>query len=263
MSISKRSSGIKEKIITALDLLGKYHNKLSNLKNRLKIREKELFEKTIIAKQTGKEDLALIFANEISNIRKLQNNLDSLLIHLEQLIIRLQTTIELGEFITLVANSRSLINSVQKDVKQISPELASILDDLSKGIEIVNTNYYSPETEFNVASASDEVEQIINEAAKEASKRIKTIAENLSTSKEKLPAKYSEILEAEGYGDVEILVTNKFNKNLEDKLLRYIVENQGKISLKQCAEKFGVAKEDIREALINLSKQGKIQFKSD
>jgi division protein CdvB (Snf7/Vps24/ESCRT-III family) len=263
MNISKKSFGIKEKIITALDLLRKYHSKLSNLKNRLKFREKELFEKTIIAKQTGKEDLALIFANEISHVRKLQNNLDSLLIHLEQLIIRLQTTIELGEFIKLVTDSKSLINLVQKDVKNISPELANILDDLSEGIEIVNTNYYYPESEFNVESMSDEVEQIINEAAKEASKRIKTITENLPAAKEKLPAKYSEILEAEGYGDVEVLISNKFNKNLEDKLLRYIVENQGKISLKQCAEKFGVAKEDIREALINLSKQGKIQFKND
>jgi len=261
MNILKRSLSIKEKIITALDLLKKYHSRLLNLKTKLKHREKELFEKTILAKQTGKEDLALIFANEVSHIRKLQNSLELLLIHLEQLIIRLQTTIELGEFIQLLATSRSLINSVQKYVKNISPELASVLDDISKEIEIVNTNYY-PESEFNFASTSDEVDQIINEAAKEAAKRIKSITENIPAFKEKLPIKYSEILEAEGYGEVT-LNSDRFNKNLEDKLLRYIIENQGKISLKECAEKFGVAKEDIREALINLSKQGKIQFKND
>jgi hypothetical protein len=86
MNILKRSLSIKEKIITALDLLKKYHSRLLNLKTKLKHREKELFEKTILAKQTGKEDLALIFANEVSHIRKLQNSLELLLIHLEQLM---------------------------------------------------------------------------------------------------------------------------------------------------------------------------------
>jgi Conserved protein implicated in secretion len=262
MNVLKKSTSLKEKIITTLDLLKRYHSKLLNLKNKLKFREKDLFEKTVLAKQTGKDELALVFANEISQIRKLQNNLEFLLIHIEQLILRLETTIQLGEFLNLVTNSKQLISTVQKDVRSISPELANVLDDLYKDFEIVNSSYY-PKNEFNFAVTSDEVEQIINEASEVASKRIKNIGENIGTLREKVPSKYLEELEAEEYGDIGLSKSNKFDKNFEDKLLRYIIENQGKINLKECAEKLGMAQDDIKEALINLSKQGKIQFKND
>jgi division protein CdvB (Snf7/Vps24/ESCRT-III family) len=263
MSFLKRSSSLKDKLQNAFINLKNYYNKINLIKYKLNQREKELFEKVVKAKQYNKNDIAAIIANEIAEIRKLQKNLEGISLSIEQLMLRIETIMHMEEFTGAVAATKSLIQSIREKVSNLSPELGIALDELSNGLEGLNLTY--PEENIVNTSLSDDAESILKEAAKEASKAEAIELPEIPLYQDKRPVR---VMEAEGYGRVQdIPVAQKVSMPVKDemlskeeKVLRYIIENKGKIDLNKCSLDLGISTFEIQSILTSLSKQGKIEI---
>lgn len=265
-NVSKEVS-LKEKLKNVFLSLKNTYTKLVLIRSKLRNRERDLFEKTVEAKQMNKNEVASVFANEIAEIRKLQRSVEILSLMIEQLMIRIETIIEVGELTYLLISSRSLINYVKNDIKYVSPELGQALDELSKNIEGINITY--PEVNILSPTPVEEAETVLKEAEKEVMRRMSEKIPEIPISVEEKKLAKEKIPEVEGYGVEEIPETKKEKIQVieekqkaisfEEKLLNYIIENKGRINLRDCAEKFGVTVEEVNKTLENLTKQGKIQ----
>ena len=264
MSFLKRNVSLKDKLQNIFSSLRSYHNKIALIKNKLQLRERELFDKVIKAKQYNKEDLAVIFANEVAEIRKLQKNLEGVSLAIEQLILRIETLMQIEEFTGAIAATKSLVQSIKDKVSQLSPELGAALEELSNNIEGINLNY--PEYDIFKTGLNEEAESVLKEAAREAAKAKEIELPEIPLYQDKRPVR---MLEAEGYSksqEIPVLQTAEISSReinvstKEERLLRYIMENKGKIDINKCSKELGMSSFEIKSLLDSLSKQGKIEI---
>lgn len=247
MKLFKKEQPFKERLIQILNIVKNHHSKLNLIKYRLKSREKILFERL---SQTNKSELAKILANEIAEIRKLESNLEGILLSLESFMLRAETVLQLDEFTRAISPIPRMIYSIKEEASKISPYLSNEMEELMNNIE--NLKIYYPEGSFNIA-INEEVESILKEAAEIATKKIDTNLPEIPVSTaDKKPIR---LLEAEGYGVSE---KREFNP-LEDKVLRYIIENSGRINLKKCSEDLGIEEAKLSNIIEDLIKQGRLQ----
>lgn len=264
MSFFKRNTSVKDKLQNVFSNLKAYHNKIFLIKSRLQAREKELFEKVVKAKQYKKEELASIFANEVAEIRKLQKNLEAVSLAIEQVVLRIETLMQIEEFTGAISATKSLIQSIKDKVGQLSPELGVALEELANSMEGIDLNY--PEYDVFKTGINEEAEAVMKEAAAEAAKAEAIQLPEIPLYEDKRPVR---LLEAEGYSkpqEIPILQTAEISSresnvtSKEEVLLRYIIENKGKIDLNKCSKDLGMSSSEIKSLLDNLNKRGKIEI---
>jgi len=252
MKLFKREQALREKLNNVLSLVRNHHSRLLYIKQRLKAREQILFEKL---KLSNNNDFSKILANEIAEIRKLQSNLENLILALESFILRTETLLTLDEFAQAMNPIPRMISSIKDEASKVSPYLGKEIQELMDNIE--NIRVYYPESNILEISLSEEAEAILREAAEFASNNVAKKLPEIPLASQDKKVTHEELLEAEGYGIVKSSMReiNPF----EDKLMRYIIEHKGKIDIKKCSEELGISQTQLNKLLDDLIRQGKIQ----
>ena len=256
MKIFKREPSLKEKLSNVLALVKNHHSRLLFIKQKLKSRESILFEKL---KLTHQNEMAKILANEIAEIRRLQNNIDNIILALESFILRAETILSLDEFAKAISPIPRVITSIKEEASKVSPILSSEMDELVNNIE--NLKIYYPENNVYEISMNEEAEAILKEAAEIASSNIAKKLPEIPLANQEKKLTSLRLMEAEGYGTEYAAMKHNSSEvtSLEDKLLRYVIENKGKIDLKRCSEELGVSQSKLNQVIDDLIKQGKLQ----
>ena len=172
-----KSMSLSRKIAYAIYKLNSEIAKIERFLNNLKSREKELYDAVIEAKMRGDEVRASIYASEIAELRKIIRTLEVSKLSLERTLLKLRTIHQLGDVAKAATQIEPMIRDVKKSIGKVMPEISWELEGVRESLltavsEVASYSIgeSSVETPFTMSS---EAKKILEEAKKEAEKRIK------------------------------------------------------------------------------------------
>jgi len=141
---------------------------------RMRERDRVLFERVVDALMVKDTSRATMYANEVAELRKVVKQLLTVQIALEQVILRLETVQEIGDVMValgpVVGIVRELRSALRGLLPEIGVELAEVEDMLKETVleagEVVGTGGYD-------VTASPEARKILQEAQVVAEQRMK------------------------------------------------------------------------------------------
>ncbi|RLG82020.1 MAG: hypothetical protein DRO09_01210 [Thermoprotei archaeon] len=249
-------------------LIVKIESSISEIRDsvtKLKLRYDNLLKRAITALLRGERDKALIYANEMVEVKSMFKKLKVSEKALEQVKLRLET-IESVTNVPMVLNEIAGILAATKDyVHDVMPALAYGLDSL-----ITETRRVMSET-TDVEERSVEVIHYTPEA-KKLLKEIEAAAEE-SVSKQLPELPLSLITPYRRGVEVRIKesqtsymrkppkgILKKQVKDIDRKVMEYIIMHGGFIDIADAALQLGVPKDEVVESLHRLKEQNKIVF---
>jgi division protein CdvB (Snf7/Vps24/ESCRT-III family) len=170
----KPPSPLKPRIEQAIGRIELQVQRLHNAEDRFSERDRSIFAKIVEAYQKHDMRRANIFANELAEIRKMEEFIMYSKLALEQVVLRLRTVTELGEIAVTLAPALSVLGRVRSGVSQVMPnaekELGAVGNMLSS--IIIDAGQTTGMT-LNFETANEDAKGILNEAAMVAEQRMK------------------------------------------------------------------------------------------
>ena len=168
---------LKPKIIEAERLIKVQMSHIDQALARIANRDAAIFQKVVSSLQKKDIQHAALYANELSEVRKLGKLVTQAKLALEQVVLRLDTIQDLGDAVTVISPVMSVVRSVGSDLNNIMPnaqgeigENNNILSDI-----LVNAGSLNGERQINTDTSSEEADRILDEASSLAEERMREL----------------------------------------------------------------------------------------
>jgi len=250
----KKKPDLSEALTETIRRLNAQSTRLLFLHKRLSDREEALFRAVVTALERGERERARICANEVSEIRKVRNSVWRCYLMVEQAIMRLETMKSLGYMVSELKPALDLVKQLGGRLADVMPDVSNELSNVSNVLDEVLQNTSIPRSDIRIAS-SREGEELLNEVFSSVKNKIET---RLPTppSDGQYEVNIDKLIE-ESKKPIKVVLYN-ISKEVEDKVLKYIIEHGGEINFRQCAEDLGLTLEELQHILDSLVKKGKI-----
>ena len=285
-----QTQSFTEKIVGTTRELGKHYSKLELASHKLRRRGDELLGICKMSIKNGFKERALIYANEISEIRKFISVISSTQIGLERAILRLETYKEVCPTLKEVRTVYSDIKEVTKSLAEIMPNIYPEMESLNKIVEeILETTQLGSVSPIEPVIPMDlHTEKIIEEATQVIEEDIKSripeppqsiplenprlnmplhlgqkVALTTDGSQINIPIiseRNSHHVDEEKLFDKITSGTVKQNSTSADLLLDYLYRKNGEIDVQECARDLNMDEDRIMAMLNELRLQRKIKI---
>lgn len=148
--------------------------KLDSTYTKLRERDTSIFNRIVSAMQKHDMAHASVFANELTELRKMGKLVTQAKLALEQIVLRLNTVQELGDIVVTLTPAMSVIRSVKTGLVSVLPEAEHEISEISgllSGI-LVDAGQLGGYT-LNFEAASEDAERILAEASAVAEQKIR------------------------------------------------------------------------------------------
>lgn len=259
--------------------------KLDHSRSRLLRRDSFLFENCALAIKRKNRERAVIFSNELAEVRRLLNIVVHSQLAIERIVLRLETLKELSDIIVDLKPALKMLKKTTKGLVGFMPDIAGELDNLNESINdtLVMTRVNSPHPITPSENKTLASEEILEEASSFLEQRLKEdlpppptpITKGVKSTKKvrqmiALTASCSgvEVCERKDpqkkvtYKDVRMKdLSFTINKSvIEETLLEYVKRCEGEVDVSQCATELNVPSEEVKKVLETLNKKGKIKI---
>src|SRR3984893_11885188 len=141
---------------------------------KLRERDASIFNKIVSSIQKHDSQHASVYANELSEIRKMSRMVTQAKLALEQITLRLNTVTELGDIVVTLTPAMSVIRSVRQGLVSVLPEAEGEIGEISGLpssilVDAGTVGGYS----LNFEAANEDAEKVLAEAAAVAEQRMK------------------------------------------------------------------------------------------
>ncbi len=148
--------------------------RLDQASERFSERDKKIFARIVEAYTKHDMARANVFANELAEIRKMEQMIMHGRLALEQIVLRLRTVSELGDIVTTLAPAVGVLSSVKTGMAAIFPEAERELGQIGNLLNgIIIDAGQSTGLTINFDSANEDAQKILAEASSVAEQRIK------------------------------------------------------------------------------------------
>ncbi|MEA2090077.1 MAG: hypothetical protein U9O89_04890 [Thermoproteota archaeon] len=234
------------------------------------------------------EKRAIIYANELAEVRKVLQFLKYAQIAIEQVILRLETIKELHAIAMDMKPVLNALRDVTGQLDELMPDVASELENVSESIQetLVMTTFDSPQSIVPVNMKTPSGEKILNEVSEFLEQKLAkqlpeppkqlVIPEKIETAEHKKEmvalttacsqearraAEASATISYKNMELQELSLEMDHPSSLEDILLDYVKERKGRIDIAECALELNSSTKEIKRALENLNAQGRIRIR--
>ena len=147
--------------------------RLDNAEARIKSRDGEMFRKIVASLQKGDKDHAAMYANELTEMRKVGMTVVGAKLALEQVSLRLGTITDLGDVVSTLLPTVTVVKRIGQGLVSIMPKAQGELNEISSLLSstLVEAGTIGG-TSLNFQAANSEAEQVLEEAASVASERM-------------------------------------------------------------------------------------------
>lgn len=279
---------LKDTILQTIRQLKFQRVKLEQVTFRLRERDKNLFETCAREIEKKNRDRAIVFANELVEVRKLLNIVVHAQLAIERVILRLETIRELSDIVVNLKPVLKTLQNVTGLLVRVMPEVASELEKVSDSISetLAITHIGTPQPVTPSERKTPQSEEILKEVTSFLERRlVEELPEppaSVVVPRRAEPTKKvrkmialaaacseAEVCESRGpstslsYKDMEVQsvsFTVQRSSSLEDTLLEYARRRNGEIDVAQCALELNVPYKDVIEALESLGARRKIKI---
>ncbi|MDP7658170.1 MAG: Snf7 family protein [Nitrososphaerales archaeon] len=151
--------------------------------SRISDRDAYIFRKVVLACQRQDPQRASIYANELSEVRKLGKLVTQAKLALHQVVLRLNTVRDLGDAVTVISPILSVVKNVGSNLSYVIPEAQGEIGEISNilGDIMVDAGDISGNTHIDTKTTNEEADKILVEASTLAEKRMKELFPAIST----------------------------------------------------------------------------------
>lgn len=165
---------LKPAIENAIRLISAQTQRLDIAANKLVDKDRQIFQKVVDSYAKHDRSRALLYANELAEVRKLAKRVTQIKLALETISLRLTTVKDYGDFVSTVSPALSIIKGVQSNVVQIVPEAEKGFSNLSESLSsIVTQAGASSNLNVSFEVANEDASRILSEAATIAEQKVK------------------------------------------------------------------------------------------
>jgi division protein CdvB (Snf7/Vps24/ESCRT-III family) len=163
--------------------------KLDQATDRFGQRDKTIFARIVDAYTKHDTSRANVFANELSEIRKMEKLIINARLALEQIVLRLRTVSELGDVVSTLGPAVGVLRSVRAGLVSVFPEAESELGEIGNMLSgiMMEAGTGSGMT-LNFDNVNEDATKILTEAATVAEQRVKEKFPDLPPGMPGLPA---------------------------------------------------------------------------
>jgi len=148
--------------------------KLDQATERFSQRDKTIFARIVDAYTKHDTSRANVFANELSEIRKMERLIINARLALEQIVLRLRTVSELGDVVSTLGPAVGVLRSVRAGLVSVFPEAENELGEIGNMLSGIMMEAGSGSgMTLNFDSVNEDAGKILNEAATVAEQRVK------------------------------------------------------------------------------------------
>jgi division protein CdvB (Snf7/Vps24/ESCRT-III family) len=164
---------LKPRIEYAKQKIHAQNQKLDTILEKLKGKEKTLFNQVVAALQKHDTQAGKMVSNEIAQIRKTIKMISQVKMALEQIQLRLETTIDLGDVMVAIGPAMGALTRVRSGLAGVMPEVDRELGEIN-GVfsDIMMSAGSMGNTSFAFDASGEEVDKILAEAGAVAETRM-------------------------------------------------------------------------------------------
>ena len=149
-------------------------SQLDNTVNRIRQRDSTIFKGVVASLAKHDTQHAAVYANELSEVRKMGKMVTQAQLALEQISLRLGTITDLGEIATTLAPAVSVIKSMKEGLRVALPEADKEIGEISGLLSSVLVDASTTGGFFlNFEAANEDAQKVMEEAAAVAEQRMK------------------------------------------------------------------------------------------
>jgi division protein CdvB (Snf7/Vps24/ESCRT-III family) len=247
---------LKERINQALFRLSSQKDKLEHMSARLQQRDREMFQRCIGAQLSKDNSHAALYANECAEIRKMAHITISSELALERAILRLQTIEEFGDIIAQIAPVVGVVRETRGRIAGVIPEVANELGEVNNMLSDMELETGEIQDQpDDIAASSAEAKKVLEESSAIASQQIHERFPELPVPEPKIAISPAPVAVAvtDGISEEEEQVVP-----LEERLLDYLKNHNGELSINSAAQEMSVQTDDVRRSLQKLRNDGRV-----
>jgi division protein CdvB (Snf7/Vps24/ESCRT-III family) len=168
-----QSQPLKPRIELAKKKIQIQNQKLETILEKLRSKERSLFNQTVYALQKHDIQQGKMISNEIAQVRRTTKMISQFKIALEQIQLRLESTIDLGDVMVAIGPAMGALTKVRTGIGGIMPEVDRELGEIN-GVfsDIMMSAGSLGHTSFAFDASGEEVEGILAEAGAVAEQRM-------------------------------------------------------------------------------------------
>jgi division protein CdvB (Snf7/Vps24/ESCRT-III family) len=169
----KPSSPLKPQIEQADRQIRVLISQLDSAINRIKQRDATIFKGVVTSLAKHDTQHAVVYANELTEVRKMGKMVTQAQLALEQISLRLGTITDLGEIATTLAPAVSVIRNMKEDLKMAIPEADREIGEISGLLSSVLIDASATGgLSLNFDAANEDAQKVMEEAAMVAEQRM-------------------------------------------------------------------------------------------
>ncbi|MFC1754445.1 Snf7 family protein [Thermoproteota archaeon] len=152
--------------------------------SRISDRDAYIFRKVVLALQRQDTPRASMYANELSEVRKLGTLITQAKLAFLQVVMRLNTVRDLGDAVTVISPVMSVVKNIGSNLSYVIPEAKGEISEINNilGDIMVDAGGIGNNTHINMETTNEEADKILSEASVMAEKRMKELFPAISSS---------------------------------------------------------------------------------
>lgn len=265
-----REENVKPKISSTIKEIELHRRELENLRAKLELRRKTLFDTTVramIAKDTPK---ASVYANEWAELRKVGKVVYASELALTQVILRLESIVDVGDVMQHMSMAFRVLRKVNKTVQGLVPSIDQASSEISTALTetMAEMGNVSPSISLNIQTESGE--ELVEQARKLAEERADEMTRTLGVSPLQVQRKAEEfdmkvpILASGGedYDELSVLGTiySQPVEDSEEQVLQYAAIHNGNVDIADASTVLKMPSDDVEQAMLKLMSEGKVRI---
>ncbi|RLG84998.1 MAG: hypothetical protein DRO39_06655 [Thermoprotei archaeon] len=170
----RKKGPVKHNLVIANYKIRAMVSRLEVFIERLRSRDRDLFERVVDALTQGDRTRAAMYANEIAEIRKMVRQLTMTQVALEQVALRIDTVLVMGDVTAGLVPVLGVIKELKSLLRGVMPELSIELTEVEEGLRdvVISTGEVLGMSGGDVYT-SPEARKILEEAKIVAEQRMK------------------------------------------------------------------------------------------
>ena len=164
---------LKSKIELAKNSLQAQNQKMDTMLEKLRGKEKTYFNQVIASVQKHDVQQGKMLSNELAQIRKTAKTISQLKITLEQIQMRLESTLDIGDVMVSIGPAMGALTRVKSGLSSVMPEVDTELGEINGVFRDIMTNAGSmSNNSFTFDASGEDVDRILAEAGAVAESRV-------------------------------------------------------------------------------------------
>lgn len=165
---------LSERVTQTIYRLNIVRRKLEDSRNRTEQKHKTLFGKCVNAQEMKNSQVAVMYANECSQVRRIAQAIISSQLALEQVVLRLETVKDFGDVAAEIMPASAVIRTVQGRLAGVIPEVSMHLATIGQTLDnLVLEAGQTTGLTFNTMISGDESDKILAEATVIAEQKVR------------------------------------------------------------------------------------------